>query len=301
METKKLCIFLAIVFAFLSILFSVLYLSTRAKQNYLDEDYISQVQTNLNSRGIKLGESLIKEEIPTNSIYSLKAEYSEESAVNLAKNIASEVYKNQNTSTTCFETPEGLSVGVYSDSKELFKVVYSQCDFVFEFIDEEAKNETKTIQNYKFSQKNIIIDLLVENIIEKFVSMLNNGKLYSYKIENVNIDDGFLYASLVQMLDGQDIKDTNLKLAIYDNRVVYASGKWIVFDVGKQYREPLIDGADILYKLPLKSVSEINSQKIVYTLKQVNEDVYYYIPTWKIQYRDKFNLYQSEYFDAIFE
>ena len=60
-----------------------------------------------------------------------------------------------------------------------------------------------------------------------------------------------------------------------------------------------VDGINALYMLDFGSVSEIKSERIVYSLRKGENTRYFLVPGWEISYKDKAGVVRKAYVDAL--
>lgn len=303
METKRMCLFLCAVFLVLNVVFVSMFYVEKNKQEYLSENYISLICQNLKSGGIFIDQSVIIDKIPDSRVYSVNTQNAQERAISLSELLTKVRFSNVSFTSTCFETPDGFSVGTYnkSSSQELSKLVLSQDTFSIMYYDKDFDLNIEDVKQYELIKNDLFLDVTTEKNIQKFVSKLSDNDSFGYTINASQIDDGVIYVGVVQTLDNKPIKDMELKLVLSGSEVVCAVGNWVSIDLGKQYKETLTDGASVLYNFPDNNISEILSEEIVYTVRQAGDYVFYLMPAWKMEYKDLDSNNKVVYIDAVSE
>lgn len=303
METKRLCLFLCAVFLILNIMFVCMVYIEKNKQEYLNDDYIYLVCENLKSNGISIDKKVIADKIPDSSVYSISTQKAQEKVISLSEKLAKIRFPKLEVTSTCFETPDGFSVGIYDENKgfELSKAVYTQNTFGIQYFDKDFQLDIEKVKEYVIENKNLSLDVSTEKNIENFVSVISGDDSFGYEITGSEIDDGVIYVGVTQTLSKKPIKDMELKLVVSNGNIVCAVGNWISTDLGKQYKETLIDGASVLYHIPDNSISQILSEQIVYSVRQSADFMFYLMPVWKIEYKDVQMNKQTVFVDAVSE
>ena len=111
----------------------------------------------------------------------------------------------------------------------------------------------------------------------------------------------YVIAEICQTAGGTDITGMTMKISISaeDYDIMSASGNWITFPVSAKYTDSLTDGINIIYKLDLENVSAVNSERIVYSARNVRENVMYLVPVWEISYNNADSDELMAYIDAL--
>ena len=305
MESRNVIRFLAILFCLLSVVFAVLFYVEYNAADVLSQQLSESVEENLLSRGIALSSESLVTKTPDASVFLCNVSDYHERHFEISDKILNFTFAGQKINKVDFETPEGVSVGFYNalsdkSEKQLGKMVFSNNDFGIQYFDfRYEKEETPPLE--------IVSDFEIElsyddkKTVNKFIKCLGENTNFSSKVIGTCEYKGTTLVSVVQLLDNMQIKDMHINLLLWNGEIISAQGAWLNAKVDKEYYSPLIDGNNVLYKLPLDKVSEIVSSQIVFSVRQTSDQNYYVMPVWKIEYVDTDNSVNTEYFDALGE
>ena len=151
MESRKICKLLILLFSVLTLLFCFLYNVEIKKRTVISDELVFDAVENLESRGIKINESIIERITPERDIYCFEALQNSVFYKNVTDSLCSSIF-NSDVVTTEFDTPDGYSVGISdksSSEKELGRILFSQND-----------------DSFVFSKINILQDLGILNELE---------------------------------------------------------------------------------------------------------------------------------------
>lgn len=298
MESQKICRLLIVIFLSLSLLFCFLYFQEVYKKAVISEDFVLEAVENLNSNGIRVSKDLFETIISEMNIYCYENEDSGRYDSKLAQVLISNVFGND-TVTTEFNTPSGTSIGIYGslgDDYEIGRIIFSEDDMSF-----NLSRKGISISGGKNPLVNIS-DEISEDItttIDSICASLISKSRFGYRISGTSNDEQYLIVTVIQTLDGYDIKESFINFIFEDKRIIVASGKWITSSPKAEYHNTLTDGINVLYNLNFDDVFEIHDERVVYSSKKSNNNRNFLLPTWEIEYTDKKGVLKKAYFDAV--
>lgn len=298
MEVKRICRVLMVIFLALGILFFALYRTELERRTVISEELVMSSVDNLKSRGIEIEPSVIERNKPERDIYYFeignKAHFD-----TVVEKISSSVFESGITMTE-FDTPEGLSIGIYDSNsvdKELGRIVLYDAGLNFSF----SKNGVDMSYGDKpiLNMQTESIDKSVYDCIDRISSSLTSSSNLSYSITGSSANDSILIVTAMQTIDGNLIKDVYLNYVFVENELAILSGNWITASPKAMYHNTLTDGVNVLFNLDLEKVKSIERQEIVYTLGMSDNGRYFILPRWEIVYTDKSDNLLTAYFDAL--
>lgn len=301
MAEKNIIKFLAVVFVLLNVMFAVLYHIEYNSVNVLSEEFVREAKENLKSKGVAIEENAIDRNIPEDNIFVFETDDVREHAEATALNIASVLFKGKQLHTICFETPDGVSVGIYdtdNDNAELGRVVMSGEDFGISFVSSSYSKKIGTLNTETDENNEIRLNFDEKKKIQTFVNSLNKSGKIDYSINSAILTNDGQRIFVTQKLKNRELADTKLEILMFNGEILYASGTWITYSVQESYHNALVDGVNILYDLPIDEIKTIKNEDIVYFARRAKEKYYYVLPCWRIecQTKDGNNTY---YFDAV--
>ncbi len=298
MEAGKICRLLIVIFLCLSVLFYALYRYELDRRTVISDELVASAVENLNSRGIEINSSIIERKMPERDIYYF--EIGDKAHFDIVVNAVSNAVFGTGITMTEFDTPEGLSVGIYdkkSDDRELGRfVLYDRkLSFNFSKIGIDMSYGEKPILNMQTD--NVSKD--VYDCIDEISSALIGASQFGYTVTGSSSNDSILIVTAMQTVDGSIIKDVYLNYVFMDGELVLLSGNWITSDLKAKYHNTLTDGVNILYKLDLDNVTSVINERIVYSLGMTEDNRYFLLPRWEVVYTDKDGSVKTTYFDAL--
>lgn len=298
MDAKKIYRVLSIVFLVLAVLFFVLYRNEQKIKSEISDEFIQSAVENLNESGVNISEEIIEKTIPERDIFYFEIDSLEVHYEVITKALCQSVYASD-VSTAKFETPDGISVGIYGkDSQtEIGRIIFNGSDFSFRLY----KNGVN-ISGTDVPVKNGNLEIVSEpnrKLVENICDSLTSGAKVSYRLSGCSGDSDLFVVTSVQMIDGHDCSDIFMNFVFENNELVSVSGKWVAETPKAKYNNTLTDGINVLYSLDIDSVSEVLNQRIVYVLKNADKETYYFVPVWEITYLTKDGVNKVELFDAI--
>lgn len=305
MESRNVIRFLAILFCLLSIVFTALFYVEYNAADMLSQELSKSVEENLSSRGIALSSESLVTKTPDASVFLCKVSDYHERDFEISDKILDFTFAGQKINKVDFETPEGVSVGFYNalsekGEKQLGKMVFSNNDFGIQYFDfRYEKEETPPLGVVSGFEIELSYD--DRKTVNKFIKCLGENADFSSRVVGTCEYKGTTLVSVEQLLDNTQIKDMYINLLLWNGEIISAQGAWLNAKVEKEYYSPLLDGMNVLYKLPLDKVSELTLSEVVFSIRQTSEQNYYVMPVWKIQYVDTDNNVNTEYFDALDE
>ncbi len=298
MEAGKICRLLIVIFLCLSVLFYTLYRYELERRTVISDELVVSAVENLKSRGVDIDSSIIERKMPERDIYYF--ETGDKAHFDIVVNAVSEAVFGTGITMTEFDTPEGLSVGIYdekSDNRELGRFVLYDRKLSFNF--------SKTGIDMSYGEKPIL-NMQTENVnkdvydcIDKISSALIGASQFGYTVTGSSSNDSILIVTAMQTVDGSIIKDVYLNYVFTDGELALLSGNWITSDLKAKYHNTLTDGVNVLYKLDLENVTSVISERIVYSLGMTEDNKYYLLPRWEVVYTDKDGSVKITYFDAL--
>ena len=298
MESQKICRLLILIFLILTLLFCFLYSKEENEETVISEEFVSEAVENLNSNGIVISRSILEREIPEMNIYCFDFDPSIKYDSFLADALISGVFGDSIT-TTEFDTPGGTSLGIYnadSDENEVGRLVFSGDASTF-------KLSLKGVgmsggENPILNNNTEYLSDTIKNKVMLICDRLINKNRFSYRIAGSTYDD-YLIVTVVQTIEGHDIRDMYINFIFENENLILASGKWITNSPRPEYHNTLTDGINILYNLDFDEVLEIHSERVVYSLRKAKNNSCFLLPGWEIEYTDINGKYKKVYFDAV--
>ena len=299
METKRIIRLLIIIFAFLTLFFGYLYIREYKNKNTLSEDFLKLAVENLELNGIKVEENALLREVPDKNLYVFSRSDENSYYENITKNVIDALY-GSNVMSAFFDVPDGAAFGLYEKNdfdRELGRIVFSALDMSFVF--------TKNLVNVNGGEEIIysgdvsVLDDEIVNKIETLAQSLNNKGNMSYRISGVSGEDELFVVSVLQTVDGCDINNCYMNFVCNADGIVKLYGKWIPEEPKAMYHEVLCDGVNALYKLNINNVTKVLSENVVYAMRRLEEEKYYLLPVWEIEYIDSESNVVREYVEAI--
>ena len=299
MESKRVCKLLIVIFSVLSLLFYFLYSAEIKKRTVIFDELVFDAVKNLEQRGITIDESCVERKTPERDIYFYEAPDINETYKTITSSVCNVMFSSD-VVTTEFDTPDGYSVGIYDKAgsdKELGRIMFSknESSFVFSKSGLSMKNGDEPIENMQTEE----ISDKVTSDIERIVSGLTFGSRLGYKIKGSSSNDTFLIVTVMQTVDNSDISNAYMNFVFQDEELVILYANLITGSPKAKYHNTLLDGVNVLYKLNLDEVKEIQSEEVVYTVKQTDNSNCFIVPCWKIKYFDKNEKLVTAYFDAL--
>jgi len=298
MEAKKICRLLIIIFLCLSVLFYALYRYELERRTVISDELVVSAVENLKSRGIEIDSSIIERKKPERDIYYF--EIGGKAHFDIVVNAVSNAIFGTGITMTEFDTPEGLSVGIYdkkSDDRELGRFVLYDRKLSFNF--------SKTGIDMSYGEKPILnsqtenVSKAVYDCIDRISSALAGTSQFGYVVTGSSSNDSILIVTAMQTVDGNVIKDVYLNYVFVDGELVILSGNWITSSLKAKYHNTLTDGVNVLYKLDLENVVSVISERIVYSLGMTEDNKYYLLPRWEVVYTEKNGSVNTAYIDAL--
>ena len=299
MEARKVCRLLIALFCSLAVMFYILYRIEAKNVNYLADEFVEGAAENLASAGVKLDPDIIDRKIPEKDIYALEFSSIENYHEKIVNSVVGVLYDDK-VSTLEFDMPDGVSVGIYDNSntgRELGRIVMNDSDLSFRF--------TRTgisINGPDSANTNGLTDGIHQSykkIIDSFTSKLSAQSGCSYRICGSSSSEDYVFVSVIPVIEEYDIADVYLNFVFFEGKLVDVSGSWITEKIKAVYHNKLIDGVNVLYKLDLEKISEINDQNHVYFLRKAEDGKYFVVPGWEITYTEKNGVVKKAYFDAL--
>lgn len=297
MESGKVVKFLVIIFAVLTLIFSLLYFREEKQSSVLDEAFVSEAVANIRLRGIEIDDAVIMRKNPDRNIYVFECrdhqEYAERIAAAFAKGFEKDMF------TAKLSTPTGFSLALYDNTdkeNEVGKFHFSQSDFGFVYSAVGNSISTNARVIYGDEKK---INTYKRSFIDRIISQLNNANDVSYKITGCVFEDDYCIVSVLQNFKNIDVNDCYINFVFENDSLVHAVGSWVAYKPESAYHEKLMDGINVLYKLELDSIKRIVGERIVFSLKKGNDNKYFIIPCWEITAENKDGVTLNEYFDAF--
>lgn len=300
MEQKKVVGFLIAVFLVLSVLFLSLYRSEEISKTTLSDDFIEGAVENLSSSDIRIEESVIVRDIPDDDIYYFDNSDTEGNNERIIKAVIDTVYDNENVTTTRFDTPVGVSVGIYSgddDSAELGRIVFSDNDFSFRYSKKGVSVSGADLPVFGFDEETASAE--EQNVVDRICRALAEKEHNSYRISGVGGDENYKIVTAFKTIEKKDITDVYLNFVFENGTLVAATGSWFTYTPKAKYHESLTDGVNVLYKLNLADIKSVDGERTVYRLKKSTDNNCYLVPAWEISYTDKNDNARKAYFDAL--
>lgn len=302
LETGKICRLLIAVFVVLNIMFLLLYYSELNGAGKLTLEFAQNVAENLSKRGISVTADTFVLELPENGIYMLELPDRHDSAKNTANNISVSEFKGISSEIVSFEIPDGVSMSIYDskqDTSELAKLQIKFEDFGIQYANALYAGQTDSDDGV--SQSISELSGKQKQRLDAFVNALNSDGTFGYRIMSLENRGFYVIAEICQTAGGTDITGMTMKISISaeDYDIMSASGNWITFPVSAKYTDSLTDGINIIYKLDLENVSAVNSERIVYSARNVRENVMYLVPVWEISYNNADSDELMAYIDAL--
>lgn len=302
METGKICKLLIAVFILLNTMFLLLYYSELNGAGKLTLEFAQNVSENLSKRGIAVNADMFVLDLPENGIYMLELPDRHDSAKDTAKNISVSEFKGVSSEIVSFEIPDGVSLSIYdskTDTNELAKLQIKFEDFGIQYantlyagLTDADDGVSQSISELSGKQK---------HRLDAFVNALNSDATFGYRIKSLENRGFYVVAEICQTAGTTDIAGMNVKICISaeDSDIMSASGNWITFPVSSKYSDSLIDGINVIFKLELENVSAVNSEKMVYSARNVRENVMYLVPVWEISYTNSDSDETTAHIDAL--
>ena len=297
MENSRITKFLILIFAVLTLVFYLMYRNEERKSSVLDENFVKEAVLNLKNQGVQVKSDIIKLEIPDRNVYVFKDtgvdEYSEKISSSFAEGFEKEMF------TTKLDTPSGFSLAFFDSAQkdvEVGKFHFSSDDFKFVY---SAVSNSITPDSAIIYSDVVSLDAEKLEFIERTARSLNVSNNSDFRITGSVNDGEYCIVSVVQTFNDIEYKDVYINFVFDENGLVHAVGSWVTYDMTAQYHEMLSDGVNALYKLKLDNVSEVVSERIVYSLKKGNDSKYFVVPCWEIAFVDKKGVTVKEYIEAF--
>lgn len=298
MFLKKICIFLAVVFAAVDIFLLSMYFEAKNSAKNISDKMIEDTVSYFRTSGVKIDESIISEVVPQNKIYTFSY-----ANVDIGDRVAENIVKALNISATSVnpvETPDGTSYSINADNSVAASFrVYSD-SFKFEYVSGDFDKSIHSVPSNAFENDNIILDKNQDSALYAFFSGLTLSEKPKYTVTGSYVSQGGLCVSVRQNIsDKCAVSDMYANVLVDGDKVLYAEGKMIFAQIKKSYSEQLYDGVNALMRIDLTDVSQFLSENIVYMYRYSGNGVYYLIPMWKIEYIDLSGVKKTQYVDAI--
>lgn len=298
MDSKKIYRILSLLFLVLTVLFFVLYLRETKVKGKVSDEFITEAVTNIREHGVKISRNVIDTAIPHEGIYYFEVPDADEHDNIIVDELVTRIF-GDNALTSRFETPNGVSVSIYSadNSNELGRIVFDNSDFSFLLI-KKGVNVSGTEKPVTNGRTDLLTD---ENtkLLSLICNNLTNGSEMDTRISGCSGDSESFVVTVLQTVDGHDISDSYINFTFDENELVSVSGKWIVEEPKEKYNNKLTDGVNALYSLDFQQIDKITQQRIVYVMNNAESKRYYLIPMWEISYVSKNGNKVKELVDAI--
>ncbi len=281
---------LIVLFALLNIVFLCMYAYEQKSSEYIGEDFVLSAVENLSERGISVSADVLERGIPNLPAGKIVLTDEENNGKKVSDSVVRYTLGNTEVRTVAFETPDGASLSYYSSDEsvsniQLAKTEYNNDNFSFSYSDfryeKEAEAPSEMIDTLSGE-----ISYSEKKLLENFVLCFEKTTSLGYRISGCKeYEDGTVF-TLVQTFGDADIKDMYMNVLVWNEEILSAKGNWISEKVAKNYKYEMTDGVNAVFGLELEDVGEILSQRCVYTLKRADENTYYLLPVWEINYLD---------------
>ena len=298
MEIRRIALILIIIFLSLTVLFYSLYRKEAVNKTLLTEEFVAGAVQNLKSSGVAVSADDIERTIPEKDIYVFEVPTVNAHHEKITQAISKVVFGG-NATTASFDTPEGISVGIYdseNESKELGRVVFSDATLTFNF-SKKGVNVSGASSAILNNDINIITETH-RSVIESILQELSYDNA-AFRYAGASSNEEYVIITAMQEIGGHDIHDVYINFIFHGDEVIDISGKWIVEKVSAEYHNQLVDGVNVLYRLDLENISSIKNERLVYFLRKSDNNRYFIIPGWEITYTDKTGKLLTAYFNAL--
>ena len=298
MEVKRIAVILIIIFFSLTVLFYSLYRKEAVNKTLLTDEFVSGAVQNLTSSGVEVSAEDIERTIPEKDIYVFEVPTVDIHHGKITEAITKIVYGG-NVTTASFDTPDGISVGIYdktNESKEVGRVVFSNENLSFNFSMKGINTSGKST-----AITNGDLDVITDshkNLIKRVIEELSSDST-TFRISGASSNDEYIIVTVIQKIGGHDIHDVYINFMFHGEEVIDISGKWIVEKVNAEYHNKLVDGVNVLYQLDIENISSIENERLVYLLRKSEYNRFFLIPGWEITYTDKSGKLLMSYFNAL--
>lgn len=300
MHARKVYRFLIVIFLVLTVVFSCLYRKESAGKSYLSDDFVKDATKNIENKGVSLSADIIEKSIPEKNIYTFEIENISDYEKKVTDSVVSQIF-GKNAKTASFDTPEGVSVGIYldgDDSKESGRIVFKSSDLTFSY----TKSGVGIDGAFTRVSNGLDEDVAAKHkkAIDSFVNKLSpDSCVTSYRISGCSSNDEYSVVTAVQTIDGYDLYDVYMNFVFMGDETVGIYGTWITKTPKAKYYNKLVDGVNVLYKLDFSQIREITGEKLVYFLRRGDNNKFFVIPGWEISYTDKGGKNKTAQFDAL--
>ncbi len=279
---------LIVLFALLNIVFLCMYIYEQKSSDYISEDFVLSAVENLSDRGISVSVDVLERAVPNFPAGKIVLNDGEDAGKKVSDSVVRFTLGNGQVKAVGFDTPHGTSLSYYSGDEsvsniQLAKTEYNNDDFSFSYSDFRYEKEAEAPEEIidTFSKE---ISYSDKKLLEDFVVCFGKSKGLGYRISGCKeYEDGTVF-SLVQVYGDTDIKDMYMNVLVWNEEILSAKGNWISQKISKNYKYEMTDGVNAAFALDLDDVSEILSERCVYTLKRTDENSYYLLPVWEIKY-----------------
>ena len=300
---------LLIIDAFLGIMLMREYRTARR----LPEELINEAIENLSHREILFDEQNIDKNIYRKKVlnYSSKNLFAGEMKQNAEEThpcmlsalafLSGQSVQSINETVQYFDIPGSTSVSVYKKDGSVFGTASIMGTHTLEF----SKSDINTT---KLKEKSISLvqstsfdmpEIFCPRIITDFINSVYDGELGIKAVTCDNFDSGKLY-SCVYIGDGLEIDDFSVCFYVKNGNIEYVYGNFLFKKPSEEYNARLVDGINILYSLAERGISaNIISEKLAYSLINVDNGQTYIVPVWTISYIDSDNNINSATFNAL--
>ena len=297
MILKRVCLFLCASLFIVDLLFLSLYLEAKNTTNTLSDTMIEKTVSYYEGIGVKINKNVIRKKIPSHVIYTfVNNNYS------LGNSVAQRIAENlisKNALTSFIETPDGQSFS-FSLKDNIVASFRTYIDsFSFEYIYGDFSNLQDKLPAQEYYTDSKKLDSKKEKLIDVFVKSISKSDKFKYTLCGIYDNGEVCVVSIKQATNNScEIKDTYANIIIKDNKIVYANGAWIFAKLSDNYSEHLIDGVNALNRVDAH-VSEFISEDVEYMYRYSENELYYLIPVWKIEYIDNEGRTNIQYIDAV--
>ena len=135
MDSKIINRVLMVIFLVLTVFFFVLYSKDLKRKSQLSDDFVLDAVSNLQNSGIDISQNVIRNDIPHMNIYAFES-VNADKQVDVVSGLLCDKLYDSSVTTAKFETPEGVSVGIYGgeDGYEIAKIVFDTNKSTFRFV-----------------------------------------------------------------------------------------------------------------------------------------------------------------------